>query len=116
MAGLGLPRLRAHRGAILVHEHCHARALGREGEVVALAGAIPEAEVRPSGAGCCGMAGAFGYRQPELSLRIAEDRLLPALKEEDLVVAEGTSCRAQLAELAGVRAVHPAELIAGALA
>ena len=61
------------------------------------------------------MAGSFGYRHPELSRAIAEDRLLPAAAAADLVVADGTSCRAQLTELGETRAVHSAQLVAEAL-
>ena len=85
----------------VVHEHCHARALGggREGAAALLALAGPGA--RDSGAGCCGMAGSFGYRHPELSRRIAEDRLAPAARGADVAVAAGTSCRAQIRRVAG---------------
>ena len=54
---------------------------------------VPGARARDSGAGCCGMAGSFGYRHPELSRRIAEDRLVPAARGADVAVAAGTSCR-----------------------
>ncbi|MFN8121757.1 MAG: FAD-binding and (Fe-S)-binding domain-containing protein [Thermoleophilia bacterium] len=102
-------------GTAVVHPHCHARALGAGDEVLALARLVPGLEARPSEAGCCGMAGSFGYRHPELSRRIAEDRLLPAARTADVVVAHGTSCRQQVDDLAGVPALHPAQLIAEAL-
>lgn len=112
---LGLPTLVPCPGSVVVHEHCHARALGAADGTVRLARAVPGLDVRPSGAGCCGMAGAFGYEHPQLSRRIAEDRLLPAVRGADLVVAHGTSCRQQVAELAGVPVVHPAQLLERAL-
>ncbi len=88
-----------------VHAHCHSRALGDDSALMA-AGAGATA----TGAGCCGMAGAFGYEHPDLSRRIARDRLIPAVEKADgTVVAAGTSCRHQIAELTGVRALHPAE-------
>lgn len=88
-----------------VHVHCHARALGDDAGLAAAGlGATP------TGAGCCGMAGAFGYQHPDLSRRIASDRLIPAvLDAAGPVVAAGTSCRHQIEELTGVRALHPAE-------
>ena len=112
---LGLPGLRPAAGEAVVHEHCHARALGggREGAAALLALAGPGA--RDSGAGCCGMAGSFGYRHPELSRRIAEDRLAPAARAADVAVAAGTSCRAQIRRVAGTRALHPAEYLAARL-
>jgi Fe-S oxidoreductase len=66
--------------------------------------------------GCCGMAGSFGYSKKlyDVSTSIANRRLLPAAKamqNGDALVAPGTSCRHQVADLAGVEAVHPAVLI-----
>jgi Fe-S oxidoreductase len=112
---LGLPDLRPAADEAVVHEHCHARALGggREGAAALLELAGPRA--RDSGAGCCGMAGSFGYRHPELSRRIAEDRLAPAARAADVAVAAGTSCRAQIRRVTGTRALHPAEYLAARL-
>ena len=112
---LGLPGLRPAGDEAVVHEHCHARALGGglEGAAALLELAGPGA--RDSGAGCCGMAGSFGYRHPELSRRIAEDRLVPAARGADVAVAAGTSCRAQIRRVAGTRALHPAEYLAARL-
>jgi Fe-S oxidoreductase len=63
------------------------------------------------------MAGAFGHRHRELSLRIAEDRLAPAVRAvSGPAVAAGTSCREQIRRAAGRPALHPAELLAGRLA
>jgi Fe-S oxidoreductase len=61
------------------------------------------------------MAGSFGYRHPELSRAIAEDRLAPAVREAELAVAAGTSCRAQIRRVTGRTALHPAELLAARL-
>jgi Fe-S oxidoreductase len=112
--GPSLP-MATRAGTAVVHAHCHARALGRGDDLARLARTVPGLEVRDSGAGCCGMAGAFGYEHPELSRRIAEDRLLPAVRGADLVVAHGTSCRQQVDDLAGTPTFHPARLIAEAL-
>ena len=70
--------------------------------------------------GCCGMAGAFGYESEhyEISLAMAERRLLPAVRaadEETLVVANGTSCRQQILHGSGRRALHPAEVLAASV-
>ncbi|HSJ73728.1 MAG TPA: FAD-linked oxidase C-terminal domain-containing protein, partial [Miltoncostaeaceae bacterium] len=113
---LGPPELAAGP-EVLVHEHCHAKALGGGAEGAAALAAIPGLATRASGAGCCGMAGAFGHRHRELSLRIAEDRLVPAVRAAaGVAVAAGTSCREQIRRAAGRPAVHPAELLAGRLA
>jgi len=68
-------------------------------------------------AGCCGMAGSFGYAKEhyEVSVAIGERKLLPAARKMepgDVLVAAGISCRHQVEELASVQAVHPAVLIA----
>jgi Fe-S oxidoreductase len=67
-------------------------------------------------AGCCGMAGSFGYAREhfDVSRQIGERRLLPAaraLDADSVLVAAGVSCRHQVHDLAGVRALHPAELL-----
>jgi Fe-S oxidoreductase len=81
-----------------------------------LLGRIPSAIVVDLDAGCCGMAGSFGYAKEhyEVSRQIGERRLLPAaraLADGDVLVAPGTSCREQVAHFTGVRALHPAELL-----
>jgi hypothetical protein len=73
-------------------------------------------------AGCCGLAGSFGYHRGEhydVSMRIGERVLLPAVRaasDDVFVVADGFSCRQQIAHGTGRRAVHVAELIRLALA
>lgn len=105
---------------ILVHAHCHQKALG-DGGAVAAALAIPEGfEVELIQAGCCGMAGSFGYELEhyELSMQIAGLALEPAIEkagEDVAVVAQGTSCRHQILDATGRRAFHPAELLVEAL-
>ena len=109
---LGPPPFRTVDEDVVVHAHCHARALGAGGDALAAVSAVPGARPRDSGAGCCGMAGAFGYLHPELSRRIGEDRLAPAARTAGVVVAPGTSCREQVRDLTGRRALHPAEYLA----
>ena len=70
--------------------------------------------------GCCGMAGAFGYEAEhfDISMKMGERRLLPAVREADeetILVAAGTSCRHQIADGTGKRALHPAEVLRQAL-
>jgi FAD/FMN-containing dehydrogenase/Fe-S oxidoreductase len=91
-------------GAPLVHRHCHSRA---DGDTAAVAALGPGATA--TDAGCCGMAGAFGYQHPEVSRLIGEDRLAPQVRASSApVVAAGVSCRDQIADLTGRDAVHPA--------
>jgi Fe-S oxidoreductase len=112
---LDLP-LRAGPSRILLHGHCHQKALGLLPAAISLLSRVPSATVVDLDAGCCGMAGSFGYAKEhyDVSRAIAERRLLPAVKARkpgDVVVAPGTSCRHQMSELAGVDAIHPAVLI-----
>ena len=99
---------------ILVHGHCHQKALEGTGATIALLSAIPECEVISLDSGCCGMAGLFGYEHYELSQAIGERRLLPAVREagpDAAVVATGFSCRQQVAHFTGVAAHSPATLL-----
>ncbi len=114
-AELDLP-LQSHPGKILLHGHCHQKSLGLLPATMKLLSRIPGAKVVDLDAGCCGMAGSFGYTHGhyDVSKAIAERRLLPAVRkmsEGDTLVAPGTSCRHQVADFGGVEAVHPAVLI-----
>jgi FAD/FMN-containing dehydrogenase/Fe-S oxidoreductase len=115
LTALGSPPLRPDARDVVVHAHCHARALGDGDEALAAVRLAAGDRARDSGAGCCGMAGAFGYRHPALSRQIGELRLAPAAREAEVVVAAGTSCRAQVEDLCGRRALHPAEYLAARL-
>jgi len=83
---------------------------------VALLSRIPSSGVRDLDAGCCGMAGSFGYRKRhyDVSHAIASRRLLPAVKSMepgDVLVAPGVSCRHQIHDFGQTTAVHPAVLV-----
>jgi Fe-S oxidoreductase len=110
-------RFRPGLDRIVVHGHCHQKAMGRLDATTRLLGRIEGCTIEALDAGCCGMAGSFGYMKNhyEVSRAIGERRLLPrarALREGERLVASGTSCRHQVAELAGVPAVHPIQLLA----
>jgi Fe-S oxidoreductase len=103
-------------GKVLFHPHCHQKALvGSKGSADALK-LIPTLDLKVLDAGCCGMAGAFGYEKEhyEISVQIANLALIPALSAEPqaLVVATGTSCRHQIRDLTGRNALHPIEVLA----
>ena len=102
---------------ILVHGHCHHKAVfgGPASEIALLRRA--GATVEPIQAGCCGMAGPFGFEADkfEVSKTIANDGLLPAVESADsatLIVADGFSCREQIAQLSHRKAMHLAEVLA----
>jgi Fe-S oxidoreductase len=103
----------------LLHGHCHQKALVGAGGTAAALRLVPDLDVTILDVGCCGMAGSFGYEKEhyDLSVKIAGLQLLPALAAAPtaLVVAPGTSCRHQIRDLAGRRALHPLEVLAGQL-
>jgi FAD/FMN-containing dehydrogenase/Fe-S oxidoreductase len=101
---------------VLLHPHCHQRSMGLAAPAKALLSRIPSAAVVDLDAGCCGMAGSFGYTRDhyDVSRAIAERKLLPAARAMtpgSVLVAAGTSCRHQVADFAGVTAMHPAVLL-----
>jgi Fe-S oxidoreductase len=105
---------------ILFHGHCHQKALAGTAATVSLLRAIPGAEVIELDAGCCGMAGSFGFEAEhyELSMRIGELRLLPAVRAEPpttMIAATGVSCRQQIRHGTGRRARHPLEIVRAAV-
>jgi FAD/FMN-containing dehydrogenase/Fe-S oxidoreductase len=101
---------------ILLHGHCHQKALWGTAGTKRLLASIPGAQVSEIDSGCCGVAGSFGYEHYDLSLKIANQRLLPAIaaRPQALVAAPGTSCRTQISE-AGYAVWHPIEIVAQAL-
>jgi len=114
-AKLDLP-LRAGPPKILLHGHCHQKSMDMLPATTALLSRIPSCSVVDLDAGCCGMAGSFGYTKGhyEVSETIANRRLLPAvqaMKSGEVLVAPGTSCRRQVLEFSGAKAFHPATLI-----
>ncbi len=103
---------------ILIHGHCHQKALFGTDAMKNLLGRIPGIEVDEIPSGCCGMAGSFGYekRHYDLSKTISEDRLMPAIRAKDpdtTVVACGFSCRHQIADFGETDAVHWVEVLRG---
>jgi FAD/FMN-containing dehydrogenase/Fe-S oxidoreductase len=104
---------------ILIHGHCHQKSLYGTGAMKDLLERVPGLAVSEIDSGCCGMAGSFGHEKEhyELSVQIAEDRLLPAVRSREegaAVVACGFSCRHQIADSTDVKAVHWVETIRGA--
>lgn len=98
---------------ILLHGHCHQKSMGLVDATKKLLARVPGATVVDLDAGCCGMAGSFGYSAEhyDVSVAIAGRKLLPAVKAMqpgDVLVAPGTSCRHQVADLAQAEAMHPA--------
>ena len=104
----------------LFHGHCHQKALAGTAATVGLLSRIPGSEVVELDAGCCGMAGSFGFEAEhyDLSMEIGGMRLFPAVNAEDgetLIAATGVSCRQQIEHGTGRPARHPLELIRAAV-
>ena len=113
-------RFKAKEVNVVIHAHCHAKALANPAYMLRLAKRLPRRNVTLLDTGCCGMAGAFGMLESkyELSLKVAEP-LAQKVRGQPFgtaVVASGTSCRHQIEHLAPVRARHMAEVLADALA
>jgi len=105
---------------ILLHGHCHQKSMGLLPVAKALLARIPGAAITDPDAGCCGMAGSFGYSADhfEVSRQIGERRLFPAIRQSPagtVFVASGFSCRHQIKDFTGTTAVHPASLLSGLL-
>ncbi len=104
----------------VVHGHCHQKSFGAFKPVEQALRLIPGLEVEPIESSCCGMAGAFGYGADTygVSMAMGELSLLPAVRKasaETLIVADGTSCRHQIADGAGRHALHAARVLAMSL-
>ena len=118
-AGLAV-RFEERPRRVLLHGHCHQKALVGMGPARAALALLPGAVVEEVDAGCCGMAGSFGYEAEHyaVSMQMAERRLLPAVRAAEadtLIIAAGMSCREQIAHGSGRRAWHPAEVLAEAM-
>ncbi len=120
-AGRFAPSLAASTRPILVHGHCHQKAAGALPPVLEVLRLIPGADPKLIDSSCCGMAGSFGYHAEhhDISMQMAELSLLPAVRgaaADAIIVADGTSCRHQIADGAQRQAVHVATVLAGQLA
>src|SRR5207247_2617320 len=116
--------IRKHRGrftlpradaSVVFHAHCHQKALFDTRDDVELLESLGMAVSAPD-AGCCGMAGSFGFEADhyDISMQIGERVLLPAVRaagDHDVIVADGFSCREQIAQATPRQAVHLAQLL-----
>ncbi|WP_209330280.1 FAD-binding and (Fe-S)-binding domain-containing protein [Lunatimonas salinarum] len=101
---------------ILLHGHCHQKALSSVNFTSKLLALPRNYSVKVIPSGCCGMAGSFGYEEEhfKLSMQIGEMVLFPAIRkagEEVAIAAPGTSCRHQIADGTGKKALHPVEIL-----
>lgn len=99
---------------LLVHGHCHQKALFGTDPMKTIFETLDGTTCEEVDSGCCGMAGSFGYEHFELSQKIGEDRLFPAVRDRDSntqVVACGISCRHQLHDFLDTEAQHWVEVV-----
>lgn len=106
-------------GSVLLHGHCHQKALEGTEPVVRML-RVAGAAVDVVDSGCCGMAGSFGYEKEHVAIsrKMAERKLAPAVRSADAatkIAASGTSCRAQIDDLTGRKALHPVQILLQAL-
>ncbi len=113
-------RFTTEKRRIRLHGHCHQKSLASTAPTKAMLSFPENYEVEEIKSGCCGMAGAFGYEKEhyELSMQVGELVLFPEVRktpEETLIAAPGTSCRHQIKDGTGRKALHPVEIMYDAL-
>lgn len=96
---------------IYIHGHCHQKALYGTSSMKSVLAKVSGLKVTEINSGCCGMAGSFGYEKEhyDLSLKIGEDRLFPALRslpKDSAVISCGFSCRHQIHDVLGLKPIH----------
>lgn len=112
-------RFPAFNRKALLHGHCHQRAIMKMDAVEKILRELG-IDCKTLDSGCCGMAGGFGFEKQhyDLSVKVGERALLPAVRQADaetLIIADGFSCREQISQATGRRALHLAEVIQMAL-
>lgn len=112
-------QFRSEPREILIHGHCHQKALSSQVHTKKILQIPKNFTARLIPSGCCGMAGSFGYMEKNyaISMQIGEMVLFPAVREnpDKLIAATGHSCRHQINDGTGVKALHPVEILYDAL-
>ena len=104
-----LPKFHALNTKVWVYEHCHQKSLAETENVIKSLELIPELQIEIINGGCCGMAGEFGYKFPEISDTIAHqslDNYMSRVGKNDVLVVTGTSCRKQILDIFSIRSIH----------
>ena len=105
---------------IKIHNHCHQKALSNQKVTFDVLNLPKNYKVSIISSGCCGMAGSFGYEKEhyDVSMQIGELKLFPAIRksnESTVISANGTSCRHQIFDGTGTKALHPVSILKEAL-
>ena len=109
-------RFESKKKVIKLHGHCQQKALSSLTPTKKILTQLGGNEVHLIPSGCCGMAGSFGYEREhfDISMKIGELVLFPLVRkqpEEVVIAAPGTSCRHQIKDGTGRKAVHPVEIL-----
>ncbi len=101
---------------IRLHGHCHQRSIASISPTINMLNLIKGIQLEVIPSGCCGMAGSFGYEKEhyDISMKIGELVLFPSVRQADeneIIMAPGTSCRAQILQGTGRQAIHPVEFM-----
>jgi FAD/FMN-containing dehydrogenase/Fe-S oxidoreductase len=108
-----LPRMKEINSKVWIYTHCHQKALTDSLTLKQALSLIRGINMEIIDSGCCGMAGDFGYKHPELSTKIAQQSLKKAIskiKNDDILIATGTSCRNQLSDVFQNNSIHLSQL------
>ena len=108
-----LPTIRSIQKKIWIHVHCHQKIMSDIKIIKKSLMLIPNIDLEFFGSGCCGMAGDFGYLKNKTSKIIAKQSLgkhIDKIKENDIVIATGSSCRKQFIDIFSTKSIHIAEL------
>ncbi|MFZ4561693.1 MAG: FAD-binding oxidoreductase, partial [Saprospiraceae bacterium] len=117
---IGAEQFTDRQQAVVVHGHCHQKALSGANFTAQALSLPAHFMVSLLETGCCGMAGSFGYETEhyELSMQVGELGLFPQVRQvpnDALIAAPGTSCRHQILDGTGKKALHPASILYQAL-
>jgi FAD/FMN-containing dehydrogenase/Fe-S oxidoreductase len=113
-----LPKFNVLTSKVWVYEHCHQKALVETSNITKVLGLIPGLQVELINGGCCGMAGEFGYKHPKISENIAHNSLdsyMERVKDQDILIATGTSCRKQILDVFKIKSTHLPQLFVESL-
>jgi Fe-S oxidoreductase len=108
-----LPKMKKLNSRVWIHTHCHQKVLTDKNIMKQALSLVPGIDVEIIDSGCCGMAGDFGYKYPDLSERIAHqslDKAINNINSDDIVIATGISCRSQFADIFQNNAIHFSQL------
>ncbi len=117
---IGSGRFTTEKKTVKIHTHCHQKALSNQKVTFDLLNLPANYTVAIISSGCCGMAGSFGYEKEHyaISMQIGELKLFPTVRkmeESTIIAANGTSCRHQILDGTGRKALHPVTILKEAL-